>query len=93
MHSLRRSEPLRAGLFREVTKECHIRQMAKNQPPRFWTRSYTIAAILLVTVAGAWGALGHGESAAITNFLIRLASVCLGALVIILGIMRMWGKR
>jgi hypothetical protein len=48
---------------------------------------------LLVAVAAAWGAFGHGESASITNFLIRLASVCLGALVIILGIMRMWGKR
>ena len=67
--------------------------MAKNQRLRFWTRSYTIAAILLVAVAAAWGAFGHGESAAITNFLIRLASVCLGALVIILWIMRRWSKR
>jgi len=67
--------------------------MAKNRLQRFWTRSYTIAAILLVAAAAAWGAFGHGESAAMTNFFLRLASVCLGALVVILWIMRMWGKR
>jgi hypothetical protein len=67
--------------------------MEEEQPRHPLTRGYTIAAILMVLAAAAWGTLGDGLSAAIANTLIRLASLCLGALVIVLGVMRLWRKR